>query len=59
MIVTDGKDLGQQSESQARLAFAMFVFLFSSVVSNEFQVRSIARISCLTERIFKSGFFLS
>ena len=51
MIVTDGKDLGQQSESQAHLAFAMFVFLFSSVVSNEFQVRSIARLSCLTKRI--------
>ena len=28
IIITDGKELGQQSESQARLTSAMFVFCF-------------------------------
>ena len=52
-IVTDGKELGQQSESQARLPSAIFVFFvwIFKFFSSEFQVISIVRIRSLTERI--------
>ena len=51
-IVTDGKELGQQSKAQARLPSAIFVFFcgFSSASRVNFK-SSIVRIRSLTERI--------
>ena len=41
-IVTDGKELGQQSKAQARLPSAIFVFLWVfECFSSEFQVKYI------------------